>query len=160
MPDDAKTSDGVDPKQLPGCGLAAFALLLFTIFSIGVTGISVSTYSILTAGEHLTPQRLSYGGVVDRRMLEPMREAGLLGPDELPDVYHAENATGSEACAVSTGRLLRIDAEGGHQVPLASITSVGGTDLEVVIHATDTSLVCHFGEGEGGDRFRRMLENR
>lgn len=149
----------VDPKQLPGCGLAAFAMLLLSIFLVGVTGISVSTYSMLTAGKQLTPEKLAYGGVVDPRMLESMRASGILGADEIPDAYHAENPTGSEACAVSGGRVLRVGSTGPKQMKLSEITAVGGDELEVTIDGP-TPFSCRFAPGEGGDRFKRMLENR
>ncbi len=147
------------PETAPGCGLAGFAMLLLGLFSIGVTGVSVSTCSILSAGAQLTPERLSYGGVVDARMLEPLREVGALGPTEIPDAYHAENVAGTEACAITETRILRIGDDGVQQMPLASITAVSGTEAEVVITG-ETTFSCYFGEGEGGDRFLRMLEFR
>lgn len=150
----------VDPGRLPGCGIAAFVGLLFLIFSLGITGIVFSWYSMLTSGGELAPQKVSYGGVIDARMLKPMRQAGLLGPDEIPDVFHAENAGGTEACAVSSGKILRLDAEDGPQsMPVASITTVTGTETEVVITG-ETTITCPFRPGEGAERFKRMLENR
>lgn len=149
----------VEPKQLPGCGLAAFAMLLLTIFLTGITGISISMYSMLTAGAQLTPEKLAYGGVVDSRMLEPLRDAGILGEDEIPDAYHSENTSGSEACAISGDRVLRIGAAGAKSMKLTDITTLGGDD-EVVTIDGPTPFSCQFAPNEGGDRFRRMLENR
>ncbi|MES2642592.1 MAG: hypothetical protein V4850_24120 [Myxococcota bacterium] len=155
---------GADPRQLPGCGLAVFAMLLVCIFTVGITGVLFSTFSILQSGNELTPRRLSYGGVVDPVMLVPLQEAGLIAVGEIPDAYHAENVPGTEACAISGGKVMRIGVDGKKVMPLASITSVTGSDAEVVIHGAevsgDTSLVCHFGPDEGGERFKRMLENR
>lgn len=155
---------GSEPRQLPGCGLAAFAMLLICIFTVGISGVLFSTYSILQSGNELTPRNLSYGGVVDPVMLVPLRDAGLIGPDEIPDAFHAENVPGTEACAISDGKVMRIGAAGAQSMPIASISSVTGSDTEVVIHGDASSggpsLVCHFGPDEGGDRFRRMLENR
>lgn len=147
------------PRELPGCGLAVFAMLLICIFTVGISGVLFSTYSILQSGNELTPRRLSYGGVVDPAMLAPLREAGLIGPKEVPDAYHAENVAGTEACAISGGEVMRLGGDGATSMPIASITSVTGTDAQVLIHG-DTSIVCHFGADEGGDRFRRMLDNR
>lgn len=152
-----------EPRQLPGCGLAAFAMVLLLIFLIGISGVFFSTCTLLRSGAELTPQRLAYGGMVDPSMLAPLRQAGLIGPDEVPDAYHAENATGTEACAISGREVVRIGAGGPQSMPIASITSVTGSDTEVVIHgdaSTDATLTCRFGPDEGGDRFRRMLDNR
>ena len=150
----------VDPGRVPGCGIAAFVGVLFCIFSLGVTGIVFSWYSMLTSGGELAPQNLSYGCVIDARMLKPMREAGLLGPKEIPDVYHAENVSGSEACAVSSGKVLRVSQNGAQSMPLAEITSVEGTDLSVTIRGANDTIVCPFEVGEGADRFKVMLDNR
>jgi hypothetical protein len=159
MADDASPQPDT-PRQVPGCGLAAFALLLFTIFVIGLTGVSISTLSILTAGEQLSPQKLSYGGVVSPQMLAPLRDAGLIGPDEVPDAYHAENVTGSEACAISGGRLLRLGGAAGNQeMPIASITAVESTDDAVEVRGA-TTIICQFGPDEGAERFANMLRNR
>ncbi len=149
----------VEPRQIPGCGLAAFVGVLFMIFAIGVSGVVFSTCSILRSGEALSPRRLSYGGMVDPGMLSPLREAGLIGPDEVPDAYHAENDAGTAACAISGGEVMHLGPEGAVEMPISSITAVTGSDTEVVIQG-DTSIVCHFGADEGGARFRRMLENR
>ncbi|MDP2311772.1 MAG: hypothetical protein Q8P41_02630 [Pseudomonadota bacterium] len=148
-----------EPRQLPGCGLAAFAMLLVALFTLGFSGVLFSTYSILQSGNELTPRRLSYGGVVDPSMLRPLQDAGLIGPDEVPDAYHAENIDGTAACAISGGEVVRLSPEGAQSMPVASITAVTGSDTEVVIQG-DTSIVCPFGADEGGERFRRMLENR
>jgi hypothetical protein len=151
----------VDPGRLPGCGIAAFVGVLFTIFSLGVTGIVFSWYSMLTSGGELAPQNLSYGGVIDARMLRPMRDAGLLGPQEIPDAFHAENVSGSAACAVSSGKVLRLSPEAGAQsIPLAAITRVEGTDLLVTVASAEATIACPFKPGEGADRLKVMLENR
>ena len=151
----------VEPGRLPGCGIAAFVGVLFAIFSLGVTGIVFSWYSMLTSGGELAPQNLSYGGVIDSRMLKPMREAGLLGPKEIPDVFHAENVAGTAACAVSAEKVLRLSPERGPQViPFAAITGVDGSEVLVTISSADTTIACPFRPGEGADRFKVMLDNR
>jgi len=146
-------------RQLPGCGLAGFAMLLLAIFTVGISGVFLSTYSILTSGNELTPRNLSYGGVVDAAMLKPLRDAGLIDEGEIPEAYHAENVEGTAACAISGGEVMRVGGGGAASMPLTSITSVGGTDEAVVITG-DTTFTCTFGKDEGGARFRRMLENR
>ncbi len=151
----------VDPGRLPGCGIAAFVGVLFVIFSAGVAGIIFSWYSMLTSGGELAPQNVSYGGVIDARMLAPMREAKLLGPTEIPDVFHAENVGGTEACAVSSEKVLRLSEDAGAQsIPLAAITEVTGTDTEVTIRSAEATITCPFEPGEGAPRFKRMLDNR
>lgn len=148
----------VPAAQVPGCGLAAFAMLLLTIFAIGVTGVTIATYSVFHSGHQLSPMKLSYGGMVDSRMLQPMRDAGLLGPEELPDAYHAENVDGSSACAISRGRLVRVGPQ--DELPIAEIREVRGDASRVEAVGDGRSVVCTFREDEGGDRFARMLENR
>lgn len=148
-----------ESSQLPGCGLAGFVLILFGIFVVGMSGVIFSTCNVLRSGDALSPRRLTYGGVVDPVMLAPLREAGLIGRDEVPDAFHAENEDGTEACAVSGGEVMHLGPDGGKEMPISSITSVTGSDTEVVIHG-DTTIVCRFGPDEGGGRFRRMLENR
>ena len=153
-------SDAPNPtetrKELPGCGLAAFAFVLLGIFLAGVAGIVFSTHSMLTSGVELSPSQLSYGGEVDARLLAPMRQAGLLGPTEIPDAFHPENADGSRACALSGGKVLRLDGTTTQSMPIASITSVEGSDTEVVIHG-ETTIVCPFEPGQGAEQLRRML---
>ena len=143
------------PANIPGCGLAAFALLLLCIMAIGLTGVGVLTYSVFTGGEALSPTKFSYGGLVDPSILRPMRDAGLIGPTELPDAFHSENSDGTSACAISSGRLVRVGPDA--QMPLSSIRAIEGTDNEVIA-VGDTRITCWFGDDEGGDRFRRMLE--
>lgn len=146
------------PSQAPGCGLAGFSMLLLGLFCIGITGVTVATYSVFVGANALSPTRLSYGGVVDPSMLEPMRAAGLLGETELPDAFHSENVDGTSACAISHGTLLRVGPT--DQMPLAEIRSVGGDALRVEAVGDGKTIVCTFGEGDGGDRFARMLESR
>jgi hypothetical protein len=159
MAADTPTEAEPPDRQLPGCGLAGFAMLLVAIFTVGISGVFFSTYSILTSGNELTPRNLSYGGVVDAAMLKPLRDAGLIDEGEVPEAYHAETVDGSAACAVSGGEVMRLGGEGTASMPLSSITSVDGTDEAVVVHG-ETTFTCTFGKDEGGARFRRMLENR
>ena len=92
-------------------------------------------------------------------MLKPMRDAGILGKEEIPDAYHAEDLTGKNACALSAGRLLRIEDGVGTEMPLDSVREVREERGAVVI-VGDRTVTCPFGEDEGGDRFARMLRNR
>lgn len=148
------------PPEGPGCGMAAFAMLLFVMFLMGLSGVSIAYYSLLSSGRQLSPMKLSYGGVVDSRLLAPMRAAGLIGKDELPDAWHPENIDGSVACAVSAGNLIRLDPPHNRVLPLADIREVKGDDFRVEAVGPEGSVVCTFGADEGGDRFRRMLGGR
>jgi hypothetical protein len=150
----------VDPQRVPGCGLAAFVVLLFCLFSVGMTGILVSTYNMFSSGIELSPQKVSYGGVVDPAVLRPMRDAGLLAEGEVPDIFHAESVMGASACAVSQGKLLRLSEHGPQSIPLAEITQVEGDETRVTVTSATDNITCLFAPGEGGDRFKRMLENR
>ncbi|MFZ5477737.1 MAG: hypothetical protein ACOZNI_13260 [Myxococcota bacterium] len=146
-------------EGLPGCGLAAFAGLLLVIFTIGVIGVSVSTYSVFTAGEQLSPQLLSYGGVVDPSLLGPMRDAGLLGKDEIPDAFHAETLDGTSACALSAGKLLRLEEGVGSTLSLDTVTDVREEADGVVVVGAST-VRCAFRPDEGAERFARMIRSR
>lgn len=153
-------SDERPHTRMPGCGLAAFAMLLLSILGVGLCGVSVSTYSVFASYDQLRPTRLSYGGVVDPATLAPMREAGLLGAEEIPDAFHAESSDGYEACAISGGRVLQITRVGKAQMPFTAIESVEADESGVTIVGTKKTIRCPFGAEEGADRFARMLQAR
>jgi hypothetical protein len=155
------TPEELPQDRLPGLGLAAYVGLLAMICLAGMIGLTVSTWSLVVGSQHLSPQRVSYGGVVDPAMLAPLREAGLIGPKELPDAFHAETVTGSEACAISGDRVVRLsDAEGAQTLLLADISEVSGGDSGVVIRSATATISCVFRPGEGGGSFRAMLDHR
>lgn len=143
-------------SQIPGCGFALYVVILLVFFILGVVGISMSTLTIFDASKNADPYRLTYGGNVEPALLTPMRNAGLLGPDEVPDAFHAENLMGDVACAIKGTELLRLDAGGPVRFPLASITAVEPTEAGVRVVGAQT-VFCAFGPGEGADRFTRML---
>lgn len=150
-----------DPRTLPGCGLAAYVLVLLSIAGVGAVGMSISWYSLVAGSQALSPMRTSYGGVVDPAVLAPMRAAGLLERTEIPDAFHAERMDGEAACAISGTRLLRLSPEAGAQsVLLADITALAGDDASVTITAGATTITCPFGPGEGAPSFKAMLERR
>lgn len=150
-----------NPRDLPGCGLAAYVMIILSIASVGAIGMTVSWYSLVAGSQQLSPLRTSYGGVVDPAVLAPMRAAKLLGQEEIPDAFHAERADGQAACAISGTRLLRLSAEAGAQaVNLADITTVTGDDASVTSTAPNATIVCPFGPGEGAASFKAMLERR
>jgi hypothetical protein len=143
---------------MPGCGMGLYVMVLVVIFAGGVTGMSLSMWVLWQSGANLSPMNLSYGGVVDPRILAPMRVAGLLGEDEIPDAFHAERIDGSVACAISSGELRRLGADGEtERLPVAALTSITREENEVTAVGPTGRIQCFFNPGEGADRFERML---
>ena len=147
-------------QNLPGCGLALFVMLLAGFFCVGATSHGVSIFAVLSSADALRSSKLVYGGNVDPRTLMPMRDAGGIRQDETPDAFHAETADGTRACAISGGRVVRVDDGAVTAIPLAEITGVVPEQGAVAVYGATASVVCTFEEGEGGDRFARMLQAR
>ena len=149
---------------MPGLGFAFYVLLLLGIFVAGVTGIAVATSSVFWAGDGANPYVLTYGGNVEPVLLAPMRGAGLFGPDEVPDAFHAEDLSGATACALRGDQFLRLGPEGASSFPLASLTRVEAVPEGVHVVGDgvggSADILCRFATGEGGDRFLRMLAPR
>lgn len=157
MPDAPETS----PPMLPGLGLAAYVALLALICVVGVVGVSISWYSLVVGGQSLSPNRVSYGGLVDPAMLRPLRAAGLLGTEEMPDAFHAENASGTAACAIVGDKVVRLSpASGAQTILLGDIEHVSGGDGGVTVRSPTTTITCAFEAGEGGGSFKAMLDHR
>lgn len=144
---------------MPGCGIGAYVVLLLAIATAGAIGMSISYYSLVAGGQALSPQRTSYGGLVDPGVLAPLRESGLITASEVPDAFHAEQADGSEACAIVGDRLVRLSyGEGNQSLKLADIEELTGTATKVVIRGPSFTITCPFGPDEGAESFRAMLE--
>lgn len=148
------------PAHLPGCGMAAFVGLLAAYFCFGFTTHSVSVYSVLQGAKQLSARNLTYGGNVDPRTLAPLRDAGAVGQDEVPDAYHAETDDGTRACAIVGRALVRLEEGVVTRLPLDTVTRVETTPESVVVHGTTTSLTCWFAAGEGAERLARMVSPR
>ena len=104
-----------------------------------------------------SPYALTYGGNVEPGLLGPLLASGLVGPDEVPDAFHAEDVLGRTACALKDDRFLRVGPEGAFSLPLAAITATevaGG----VQVTGEERSVLCRFEPEEGADRFARMLQ--
>ncbi len=154
-------ADAPPSERLPGCGLAAYVAILLTIGSLGAFGLAFSWYSVVAGSDQLSPTRSSYGGVVDPAVLRPLRTAGLLGPTEIPDVFHAERLDGEAACAIIGDRLVRLSAEhGAQELRFTEITELSGSESEVVAKGATLTIACVFGPGEGGGSFKAMLDRR
>lgn len=141
---------------MPGCGLAAYVIVLMSVTALGIVGLFISTSSLLQTGSKLAPSSLTYGANVPEAALMPLRAAGLLGADELPDLYHAEDMLGTRVCAVSTSALLRLDEKGGRKIALDSIHQVDELPAGVRIVGSE-EIICEFSGGQGADRFARMI---
>lgn len=142
--------------RLPGCGLAVYFLLLVALLITGVAGIFFTMSVLHGAGSSTSPLSVTYGGGLPEQWLAPLRKAGVLEKDEVPDVYHPEIYDGSRACAVVGPTLVRVTEETVEKLAIASITRVEEVDGAVVITG-GVAIRCAFGEGEGGERFAAML---
>jgi len=141
---------------LPGCGLAAYVVVLFAFFVIGVTGLGLWTLTIFSAQDGARVDNLTYGGHVPSAVVIPMFTAGLLKPNEIPDLFHVETADGSVACAVVSGDIVRISDSEKIRFPLKEIREVQGDEEHIIVVGPQT-FACEFAPGTGGDRFRRIL---
>lgn len=148
------------PAHLPGCGMAAFVGLLAAYFCFGFTTHSVSVYSVLQGAKALSARNLTYGGNVDPRTLAPLRDAGAVGQDQVPDAYHAENDDGTRACAIVGRAIVRLEDGVVQRIALESVTGVEHTPESVVVRSATTSLTCWFAAGEGAERLARMVAPR
>lgn len=147
-------------RQIPGCGFGLYALILLVFFLVGATGITMSTLTILDASRNASPFNLTYGGNVEPALLLPMRAAGLLADGEVPDAFHPETVMGDRACAIHQDTLMRVDGGQGVRLPLAEVDSVELIAEGVRAAGAGTTIECHFNEGEGADRFAKMIEPR
>ncbi len=145
--------------HLPGCGLGVYFALLVGIGLSGVMGVFFSLFMMHGGGGTTSPLSVTYGGAVDPSQLAPLREAGLLGPKEIPDVFHPETYDGSHACAIVGGALLRLGEKGGERLSLATVTSVVETPEGVRV-VGEGEIHCLFGPKEGASRFAAMLRAR
>lgn len=157
-------------EQMPGCGLAAYAGLLFLVFLVGVAGILGSTHQILSAGDY-GPREVIPGNLVAVWQMEAMRKAGVSGLTEAPLTWHDESTflDGSVACALFADRVARVDQEVGWTLPYAAVQELsahgdeqGGMTLRISGHPESGRPVefhCVFEANEGGARFQRQLES-
>lgn len=141
---------------LPGCGFAAYALLLLAFFIIGASALIFWTASVLNLGAN-PPSQLIYGGLVPEQQLAPMRAVGVLKADEVPDVFSAEVFDGTQGCAIASDHLIRLGPEGAHRIPLSSLRTVEAGANEVRITA-DVTVSCGFYQTSDAERFARILQ--
>ena len=153
---------------LPGCGLAAYAVLLLTISTVGLTALSVATYSLtqgMLADVARGPSPLVPGVQTPVRLLSPMRKARGVSVDEVPVAFHdeSEDIDGTVACAMMKDRLVKVTGETAVTLAYRDIVAVElvGNDAEggEVRARTSTGLAtaCVFRRGEGVERMERQL---
>jgi hypothetical protein len=145
-------------RGLPGCGLALFTMLLGVFFCMGVSGHGVTLWAVFSSADALRSSKLVYGGNVDPRTLAPMRDAGGLRQEEVPDAFHAETLDGTKACAISEGRVIRVEGGEITKLPLAEVQRVAQEEGAVAVYGKGASIVCAFGPDEGAERFARMVQ--
>jgi len=159
------SGEKLEAQSGAGCGLAAYGMLLLLLFSLGLVGMALSTWNLLSSAGSTSPFELVSGSEVDEWRLLPMREAGLLAPGELPAAWHDESAdmSGSTACALTAREVLRVEEGVGRRLAFDQVAKVelltGAAGEVVVMEARQgTGIGCRFRQDEGGGRFLRQVQ--
>lgn len=166
---DVASEESLDPRSGAGCGLAAYAILLIGVCVLGLAGMGMATVNLIIAGFHENPRAMQAGTEVPAWRLQPLRDAGVLGPAEVPLSFHDESADlrGVPACAMLADRLIRVNEDGtGRSLPWGQVVGidqvVGGAGDEVVIvqaaGGDDETIGCRFGPDEGAHKFLRQVQ--
>ncbi len=147
-----------------GCGLAAYAIVLLGICLIGLVGIVLSTVNLLSM-EAESLSQLVHGSEVPVWRLQPMRDAGVLELTEVPLAWHDESPErdGSTVCALRASSVVRVHGGEAQELDFLEIQDVSAevsqdTVATVTVTGGAAPLLCHFGPGEGAERFVRQLE--
>lgn len=155
-------------RGLPGCGLAAYAVLLVLLCIVGMAGMAGGFIGVLFQDNVKGPLPLQPGTQTAVWALAPMRAAKLIRVDEIPLAFHAERSDASIACAMLDDRLIRVENEEGSTLLYAGITDIETTGSESVgmtVTASGTSngasvqIPCAFQASEGGEKFDRQLRS-
>jgi hypothetical protein len=152
--------------DMPGCGLGAYVVLLAVICVIGMSGLAISSYSLLKYSQ-APASPLVPGNQVPVNRLAPLRKAGVLGLTDVPPAWHDESPSrdGTTVCALmpddlvrlENGTLTRIRYDELATVQMEGTESTGGA---VVATAKDGRVIrCLFGIEEGVTRFDRQLRS-
>ena len=151
---------------VPGCGLASYGILLMMFFLVGITGMVLSSMTLLQASSGSRTSRLLAGENVAVWQLQPMRDAYVLKLTEVPAVWHDESAAGdgTEACAMTEDALVRVEDGQGFEVLYTEIARVEEIkEGEFVIIETyksdDSAIICLFRLEEGGEKMARMIRS-
>lgn len=163
-------TDRVEPHELPGCGMAAYAGLLVVFGILGLVGMGSATMTMMQAAEEAGPARLMPGTQVAVWQMKPMRDAKIVGLTEVPLAWHDESRMrdGTAACALMDDRLIKVEDGQGATMAYADIDAVDVQDNNVeghVVTARGTlsdgqagDIVCNFAMNEGGPSMGRQLE--
>jgi len=155
-------------KGVPGCGLAAYSMVLLSGFIVGFGGMIFSTLALMQAGDSDNgPSMLVPGTQVSVWRLQPMWDAKLLSVHEVPLAWHDESRTGrgDQACALTSSHVLRVDKGTGWAISYSEIQDLRlegeGTSQETVeIEGADGFVLpCHFRRGEGAGQLFRMIDS-
>lgn len=156
--------------QVPGCGMAFYALLLMFFLGAGITGMVLATGQILQASGEAGPTKLRAGNQVGVWQMEPLRDAKVVGVTEIPLAWHDESLTqdGSRACALMEDRLVQAYDGVGKTLPYRSIATLdytGSPEEGSTVTASGqgpdgqpVSIACGFLPHDGGTRMLKQLE--
>ncbi len=151
---------------LPGCGLAAYTLLLAGLGLVGLVGMLASMYAVAMSNAPKAPAPLVGGHETPVWALSPMRKARIVAVDEVPLAFHDQSDWGdaSVACALMDDRLVKVDNEVGTMLTYAEISVVEHEGDELTghtIHAVgpDQTITCTFRAQEGGGKMLRQLQS-
>lgn len=152
-------------EGMPGLGLASYGCLLILFFIVGIVGMVSSTASMMQATYTRPPFYLSPGNQVEVWRLQPMRDAKLLRLTEIPEWYHDEGSSGTEACALNEDSLLRVEKGQGWKIPYTAINSIeidrDNETMVAIVSTTDgEKMHCLFLSGEGVERFSKILKEK
>lgn len=140
-------------------GLAAYTLLILgiCISSCLCGGLTLNTAVLNMA----TPKELKGASEVDAWRTSELQRYGVLQDGEALLLYHDHTSMGDgrSGCLVLEEEVLvRWDDEvETARVPIAGSTVEEAEDGEVIVTLGEQQVRCPFDEGEGGDRFARML---
>lgn len=152
-------------EDMPGCGLASYGCLLLVFFSVGILGLIISSLSLVQTTFQREPFSFVPGNQVKVWRLQPMRDAKLLKLTEIPEWYHDESGNGTKACALNETALLRLDGSDAWRIPFEDIDSVKGhqeqgIEVATVFTTNGEQLHCFFEQGEGVERFTRVIKQK
>ena len=183
MRDESKTPEDERIRGM-GCGLGLYTLLVLSIGLVGLVGIGMSIYGMFQ-DKGFVRSDIQAGHEVRVYQLAALRQAGLVGVEEIPGVFHDESIRrdGSIACALMEDRIVRVYTEGGASgwscqggdpgqiqgwtIPYDGIESLNSTGdpfspVELTVRGTNpdgepTEIVCNFGPEEGGTRMTTQI---
>jgi hypothetical protein len=98
--------------EMPGCGLGAYVVLLAVICVLGMSGLAISSYSLLKYSQ-APASPLVPGSQVPVNRLAPLRKAGVLGVTDVPPAWHDESLgrDGTTVCVLMPEDLVRLENE-------------------------------------------------